>query len=362
LDGLGQDQRGERPNQAPRPVGALDQRAVGDQGAHHLLDEEGIALGSPHDLVANRLGEVSHQVIDERAALCVPERGEGDLVERHAAVVRLGDLPDARRRLAGLGARREPERHGVISRERNEVLREGDGGLVHPVPVLHDEHEGPTLRQLLEELVHAEEHLAPERLRVEELQPLLVLAGHFQGQHGREIGHDLRRAGPEQIAHRSFELRPGLALGIGLPDRAAGLDDLDERPVAQMPTEGERAALEPAHALRAWTAPHLGDQPGLADPGLAAEHDHASAPFSQRRERGFEDDQFVLAAHEWGARAPAVAVGSALVGDPWAAQVIDRHRLGDALQLMLAERFELEVRERGTLRGLADANRPRLGV
>lgn len=70
----------------------------------------------------------------------------------------------------------------------------------------------------------------------------------------------------------------------------------------------------------------------------------------------------MLAAHEWGARAPAVAVGNALVGDPWAAQVIDRHRLGDALQLMLAERFELEVRERGTLRGLADANRPRLGV
>jgi hypothetical protein len=138
LHGVGQGEGRDGPGQPEAPRARVaDQGAVGDQGPHHLLDEEGVALGPAEDLGAERLGQRAavEQPVDERAAVRGAEGHQRQLLEGHAGVAGRGG-PDAHRGLGGLGPGGDPQGQPGRGGEREEVLGERHRGLVHPVPVL----------------------------------------------------------------------------------------------------------------------------------------------------------------------------------------------------------------------------------
>ena len=364
LDRVRQRHRGERGGEAPVATpGIADERAIGDEGAEHLLDEEWVPAGLGEDLAADRVRQIARagQVVDERPALVGAERRKRDL-DRRGSAVRGRHGADARGRLGRLRPGREPDEQSVAARQRQQVLAQGNRRMVDPVPVLQHDRHRLLQGQPVEQLVHGEEHLAAERLGVEELHSLLALAGQLQRQHGGQVRQPLVRAGSEQIVRPLLELGPGLRLGIAGVDAEASLHDLDERPVAQIASEGQRAALEPEDSPRADATPGLGDQPRFTGAWLPLHDHHVTSPLGQRLHGDGQPRELMVAAHEWRADAlrPAREARAAL--GPHPDQVVDLHGLGDAFQRLLAERLEVEVGPGGAMGRFAGADRARLRV
>ena len=293
--------------------------------------------------------------------MVVPKRDEPDLLEGYAGVARRSG-PDARGGVAGIRTGDEPECQPKTARERKKVLTQGHGGVVDPVPILHDEEDRLAPGQPLEQLAQAEKDLAPQRLRVEELHPLLVLPRHFQREHSGDVGHDLGSAGIEQLARRLLELPPDLRLGVGVLDPETPLQDLDERPVAQVAPERERAALEPEQALGAAPTSGFSDQPRLAHAGFPPQDHHPAAALSQSLQGGAQDRQLPISADEGGADTCRPDRGPAGTGGPHSEQVIDVRWRGNPLERTLSERLELEEGQCGAMGGLACPDRAGLGV
>ncbi len=128
LDRVGQCHRGERSAEPPVAApGIPDERAVGDEGAQYLLDEERVPAGLGEDLGAERVGQIarSDQVVDERTALVLAERSKRDL-DRRGSTVRERRGPNARGWLGRLRPGREADEQRLAARERKQVLEQGD--------------------------------------------------------------------------------------------------------------------------------------------------------------------------------------------------------------------------------------------
>ena len=211
------------------------------------------------------------------------------------------------------------------------------------MPVLQQQHHGLPQRELLEQLPHAQEDLAPQRLAVEVLHALLLLGREAQSEHGGQVGEHLGRAFGEQVCQARGQLAPGRVLRVVLADVEAAAQDLDERPVAEAAPERHRAPFEPQHRAARPAPADLGDEARLAGTRLAGDDQRAALAAVEPIQRVLHDGQLPIAADQ--RRADAEPPGARLLAFAVCArQLEDRHGFLDALERLPADRRELEER------------------
>ena len=134
-----------------------DERAVVDEHAHELLDEERVALGGVFDAAGDlriQLGG-AEEIPEQRVQLVGAERLEEQALAGPAGT-----------QLEQVGARERQHEHRRAAAPADEVLDEVEQRRLGPVQVLEDEHEGTRPRDRLEELSHGPEDLLGAHVRV----------------------------------------------------------------------------------------------------------------------------------------------------------------------------------------------------
>ena len=250
--------------QRPSPVHAL-QRALTEQIVDKAHHEQRMAVGAPVDdlgqLRRDRpVGESAGQVLVhggpgqelDPQLLALPVSGQ--LLLHCAQRMRADDHVDGAERAEQQQARRLP-----AARERGDEI---ERGVVAPVKVLEDEHEGDLGRQRLKRLGHLAEHALPRRPEDLPLQPITVgcadQRGHLDEPGGRVALENGDDAVPVVLAAESPE---GLEHGhVGLSRAVEGETLAPRRPDAP--------ALQPVQEQV--------DERGLPDTGLARDEDDLS--------------------------------------------------------------------------------------
>ena len=338
LDRVGDRDLLRVPGHPPAVVRALDEAAV-DQRARHLLEEEGVALRLAEDPVAVLVGHPRdrEEGLDQLVALLRRERLEVE----HGRVLRelgLDPLPEPPRDGLTLGTERDQDHdrrvHDQLGRRPDQVER----GVVAPVQVLEDDQAPSSLRD-------GRSHDELGRLTLE----LLALEGRLVRQlHAEERPRDpfAPRLPPFEgdRLHQRRDLRPH-RLGVvrfldagALADQPAILRVGLHRVVGDAPPEVPSAVV-----ARLQLRPDrvgLLDQPALAETGVAAEEQHASATLLRTFERGPDDAHLVLASDERRVQPPRGANGPR--GIPPTEHAVGRDRLALPLELDAAERLDLE--------------------
>ena len=168
------------------------QHPLRQQGADHLLDEERVAVGLAQDFIVHRLGQSDrpNQVGDQLPAVLDRHRRQPDLAQL-AARMRGGMLAHTLNRVVGVGPAADEHQQRCRGRQRQQMLGQLDGRLVGPMPILQVQHQRLAHRQLLEQLAHAQENLATQRLAVEEPDPGLELSRQAQGQYRGQVRQHL---------------------------------------------------------------------------------------------------------------------------------------------------------------------------
>lgn len=198
------------------------------------------------------------------------------------------DSGDSAIRVAGRG--QHQQRH--VAAPAEQMLQELQQRLVGPVQVLDDEDERITRRDGLQETSPGGE--------------ILLLTGGlhllFQpDQRGEPLHHPRLVLGRHRgVGDGLCQPQPGLAGRVVIEQADVGLHHLTQRPERQPLPVGQAPALPPRHQLRQRVHPgaELRDQPGLADPRLAADRHqlHAAVPHRPAVDAA-QQIQLVLPAH-----------------------------------------------------------------
>jgi len=155
-----------------------------------------------------------------------------------------------------VGAVGEREQDGHRAQRPDQERGQVQGGLVGPVQVLDDEHHRPGLAQPLEQAEH----------QLEQLSGLQFLRRRGRGSARREL-----RKQPAQSL-------PGRPEQFLQPSGRSPARERAQRPDERRQRQALRAQFDAltrqnAESGRRRPARQLSDQPGLADPGLAADQD-----------------------------------------------------------------------------------------
>ena len=233
-------------------------------GVEELLNEEGVAVGPVEQGVDEFVvGIAAEGHGHEGADLAPPERAELDPLDV-VLPLQLGDLHEQRLAVADLVApHRGHDEDGTGAEHAREVRQEIERGPVRPLEVLDDEHERSLPGDPLEDVEDGLEELGSRP------SPGLESVG-IAGARSLELGDQAAKppsAGPEQGRQ---------VPGRDAPDELAqGRDERGEREA----TVADPQALAGEDAGPAGPRPsgELLDEPGLADPGLAADEHDAGA-------------------------------------------------------------------------------------
>jgi hypothetical protein len=237
---------------------AKDRRQVGAvrAGGQQLLGEEGVALGAGQDVADQpRRGPVAEDPGDQVGQLAPGQAGQLDLLGP-AGPLQLGQ--EGPQRVAAVqlvGAVGEDQGHAGPE-VAHQVSEQVAGGPVGPVQVLDHQQDGTAGGQAVED---PEEQLEQPPWGRARRRPR---GGRRRDQLGDQAGELDAGAAEHAVQLGRVEV------GGQLPERL-GQRRVRQRPVADV----EAATAEHGHAGRLGLAGQLGDQPGLADPGLAR-HDH----------------------------------------------------------------------------------------
>ena len=235
--------RGE-PGPVPGAVGRVRQRG------QQLLGVVGVALGAGHDLVDGGGRQAAGCVGDGEQELGQGRRGErAELHRRHRGEpeqVR-HDRPERVAAVQVVGPVGADDRDPLAVQHPQQEGEQVAGGRVGPVQVLEDEQHRAAGRQLGQQAEHGAEHLlagqpGPIGLRVAARAAV-----------GQQPGEDRARL------HRRLDFR------------RRGSDRVREREVGHAVADLGALAAQHREPLTGGDAGHLGDQPGLADPGVAAD-------------------------------------------------------------------------------------------
>ena len=216
-----------------------------------LLCEERIALGPLQErgLLIGREDRRSEQSGKQSRGVLVRQR-----CERDGRGVALAATP-AGSALEQLGARRADDEERNARHPVDESVDEVEQGIVGPVEVLEDEHDGLPLRQRLEEAPPRGEGLVEARLRG---RPRLLDTGQRE-----KVPFDPRRLGlvGNEVANGGRDLCPRLVGAVGLENSRLRLQDLRESPERRPLAVRKRATLPPDDELGIV----VGDAEELAD-------------------------------------------------------------------------------------------------
>ncbi|MGY2701401.1 hypothetical protein ACVW2K_000985 [Nocardioides sp. HB32] len=223
------------------------------RGAGELLDEERVALRAADDVGELLLGQaVGDELRDEGAHRVVGQRRQRDAAHapeagplRHLAAERVAAVQV-------VGAVRRDQGHRAAERAGEEEAEHVAGRLVGPVEVLDDEEERRLGGGRLEERVDGLEQLAA----IERVAVVAGLAHHPAA--GLETGE--RRVGGGDLVDDVGQVG-------GDPAEHLGEREVRQGRVAEV----EAVAREHLPALREGEVAELGEQPGLADAGVARE-------------------------------------------------------------------------------------------
>jgi hypothetical protein len=233
-----------------------------------LLEVERVAARLLVDLVRPRAPDA---VAEQVARVLAGEAAELDPSE---AVVAVGPRERGREAIGCLtracGHHNEHGGVGRAAQQRGEQLhRRG----VRPVDVVEHEHDRAAHRQPLEQLPH----------RAMGPVALVLYDGGAVGGQVRERRHHVRQLAAHLHGQRRHELR--VDAGEVLVER------VDEHPEREVLLELGRAAAEDGAAAVVRPRGQLRQQPGLADPGLALDHQRRSPAVTQLLERAIDRPQ-----------------------------------------------------------------------
>ena len=214
---------------------------------------------------------------------------------------------------------------------------------------------------MLEKLAHRQEHLALQARAVEVLHAFFVLGVELQHQHLGQVGQHVRAQRAHHIGQRVAQLAKAQFLGVVFADVEAGLEDFDERPIAEMAAERQRPALQPPHAGTDGLAAQFSAEAALARTRFAADHQHPAAALAQLGHRLRRLAQFAFPPHHRCGHAQAAREQIAGMGGKRAQQFEGGNRGCDAFQGPGAQCSELEKRLPDGMNALADAHRARRG-
>ena len=215
-------------------------RALLDEHAQHLLEEERVAAGCAADGVGGVLVERAREILEQLPRVVALQRRQLD--RRRSGPRR----PQLREIAAGEAA---DENRRVPSPAR-EVLDQIKKRRLRPLDVVENEQHGPLTRKRLEQPAEGPVQLVAAR----------VWLGATDGLE-------------EPAVH-------GLTVGLPHQDRieVEPADDLDERPVGDSVSVGQAAALEDVRIL-AQRRDQFGSKARLADAGVAEDGDDTAGPF-----------------------------------------------------------------------------------
>ena len=295
-------------------------RVLDRDRAHDLLRGVGQPLHARDEQVAQRLGQLlaavgggGEQLLGvERVALAALEQAVGEVVggrrvedrgdlggELVAAEALQPEPVDAGRALE-LGQQRpqrmapvqlvgavgDDQRQRLRARAAHEEGQEVARGLVGPVQVLEHQHDG----------LDAAEPLDQRQQRLEHARLVAAVAVLRGGVRRAELRHQLRERGARGGRQPVGDV--GAALGQLAGDRAQRVDQrrVRDRGAAQL----QAVADEHARAGVAGAGFELGDEPALADAGLAGDEGEGGNARRRAAERAVESGELVRAADERG--------------------------------------------------------------
>ena len=192
--------------QPPVPVLA-DERAGVQQGAHDLLQVEGIALRAVEDppLEVDGQRRRPDQRVEQRPVLALVQQIEGELP---GAVRQLaqGALAQHPRRVLALRPRDEDDEQSGVLGEIEQGLHELERGGIGPVHVVQRHHERPAFRQRAQKQGHRFERALLDALRCEiDRRPAsrLLEQSHEERLQALGLVAEVLRAGRPQASDRS---------------------------------------------------------------------------------------------------------------------------------------------------------------
>jgi hypothetical protein len=242
---------------------------VGERRAGELLEVERVPAALPEQRLAQRAG---HPVAEQLARLLGGERVEHDLGD--AALARRGGQRRAQRRGRLPRPVGERDQHGRGRRAPQQVLDQLDRGVVRPMHVVqHQQQAGARARQPLQQ--RPNRAVRPVALGLQAAGLGRALGGC--GEHPAEL---------DQLAARE-PLQPVTAETCG--EVVQRVDPDAERELA---LELHAAAGEHQVPARLGLLDERGEQPRLADPGLACDREPTRTPEPQPCERGGERRPF----------------------------------------------------------------------
>ena len=304
-------------------VGAwhTNQHARLDQGAHALLQEEGIPLRTRDQEAFERLqaGVVPQQGLEE----CLGTR-RGERVEPHLRIVRL-TAPAVLVLRAVVDQQQEADRGQAL----DQAIQQGLGLGIDPVQVFKDQQQRLLLTLTQQQTLEGVERALPSLWGIKRQEGAVVRQGVQE---------------PEQCRQRLLEGRvqrqhlpgdPG-ADGAGVVavlDAGVALEEVDDREVGRGFAIRHRGALEHQPVLRAVGVHDLIHQPGLANPRFPDEGDHLAVPRPGLLQGLGQGIEFMLTAHKarqppCGGHLQASAQGTGaeqFVGLHGLCQPLDRH-------------------------------------
>ncbi len=238
---------------------------------------------------------------------------------------------------------------GARSVSRQQSLEQAATRSVEPLDVLDREHDRSGHGQRLEHGARGGLDAGPE-LGGRQRRPAGLPAQREQLRQGRQrvrsvVAEQAHETGPQPRAHGE--------VGVVLAHLEPAAQDIDERPVGDFDAMGDARARDVGDAFSG-SRPQLLEQPGLADPVRAGEHQNPPAPRDQVVEHLVQPRELALAAHEWclepGASSPLL---------PNESKRLDG--LLATLDRQLAHRLEREAAREPPSRQGADENRAGLG-
>ena len=242
------------------------------QRVGELLAEEGVAVGLLEQQVAHLVGQGgdAQALADDAHRLLDGEPAEGELgrpiaLEEHRVL--------RQRPRDGPGREQDEERIDLL----HDGLGDGPGRGVEPVGVLDDQHHGARLGDSSEEGREDQREVrrADLALHLGGLGRLLEAQrqqGVEQGREGRQ-----RLVAADGLDHP----RPELLGGGASPQPEGGGEHASPCVVRRVSFDAEGLGHQHRHVEPLGAAHRLGDDPRLADPRLAVEHQQAAAALAQ---------------------------------------------------------------------------------
>ena len=256
-----------------------------------------------------------------------------------------GALAEVPGRMLALGPVQEDEAHRRFLGDREDGLEQLDRRLVGPVEILEDDAQRPLGCESAEELGEGLEGLVLDTLPVQLSDPLGGFRLEREADQAGEERVDLVGV-VEELGQLGLQLQADPCLGCGGADPEPLAHEIPDRPVGKVLRIGDAAAFDEAD-LGAMKAADLGDEPRLADPGLAHDRENHAAAVDEAVHRPLEHRQLEVAADE-----RALQHEDLGIPDPGHLEGRDRSALPG--QLLVAELLELEAALHLALRQHAD--------